>query len=83
MRTVMTLSVLFIAAAGATPGFANYFHNPHMGLNLSIGSAPSPTPRDIRENRMPQLFRAAPPATAASAKTVTADAKLPRQAAAK
>jgi hypothetical protein len=32
---------------------------------------------------MPQLFRAAPPATAASAKTVTADAKLPRQAAAK
>jgi hypothetical protein len=52
----------------ATPGFANYFHNPHWGLSLNNGSAPNPTPRDIRGNRVPQLFRARRRPTAASAK---------------
>jgi hypothetical protein len=54
-----------------------------MGLSLNIGSAPSPTPRDIRENRMPQLFHAAPPAPAASAKTFAADAKPAQRVASK
>ena len=79
MRTLMTLTVLFISAAGANPGFANYFHNPHLGLNLNIGSAPSPTPRDIRESRMPQLFHAAPRVTGAGAKSVVAKPNAPRQ----
>lgn len=59
MRTKMILSVLALSAAYATPTLANYFHNPHTNLNLNVGSAPSPTPRDIRENRLPQLVHAA------------------------
>jgi hypothetical protein len=31
-----------------------------MNLNANIGSAPSPTPRDIRENRQPQVAHADP-----------------------
>jgi hypothetical protein len=42
------------------PTLANYFYNPATNLNLNIGSAPSPTPRDIRENRQPQVVQAAP-----------------------
>ena len=61
MQTKMTLSVLFLSAACATPSLANYFYNPHTNLALNIGSAPSPTPRDIRENRQPKLVHAAPP----------------------
>ena len=60
MRTKMTLSVLFLSAAFATPTLANYFHNPATNLNWNIGSAPSPTPRDIRENRQPRVVQAAP-----------------------
>jgi hypothetical protein len=58
MRFKMTLSVLFLSAACATPTLANYFNNPHTNLHLNIGSAPSPTPRDIRENRLPQWVHA-------------------------
>jgi hypothetical protein len=60
MRTKMTLSVLFLSAACATPTFANYFHNPCMNLNANIGSAPSPTPHYIRENRQPHAAHADP-----------------------
>ena len=60
MRTNMTLSVLLLSAAWATPTLANYFHNPSTNLNWNIGSAPSPTPRDIRENRQPFVTQAAP-----------------------
>jgi hypothetical protein len=60
MRTNLTLSVLFLSAAFATPTLANYFHNPSTNLNWNIGSAPSPTPRDIRENRQPVVTQAAP-----------------------
>ena len=60
MKTKMTLSLLFLTAAYATPTLANYFHNPSMNLNLNIGSAPSPTPLDIRENRQPRVTQAAP-----------------------
>ena len=60
MKTKMTLSLLFLTAAYATPTLANYFHNPSMNLNLNIGSAPSPTPLDIRENRQPRVTQASP-----------------------
>ena len=60
MRTKITLSILFLSAACGTPSFANYFHNPSTNLNFNIGSAPSPTPRDIRESRQPQVVQAAP-----------------------
>ena len=59
MRSKMTLSVLFLSAASATPTLGNYFHNPSTNLNWNIGSAPSPTPLDIRENRQPRVAQAA------------------------
>jgi hypothetical protein len=77
MKTTMALSVLFISAASATPSLANYFHNPYTNLNLNIGSAPSPTPREVRENRQPQVSHAAPSAAGAGAK----DPKPSQQAA--
>jgi hypothetical protein len=56
----MILSILSLSAAYAPPTLANYFHNPSTNLNLNIGSASSPTPSDIRENRLPQVVHAAP-----------------------
>jgi hypothetical protein len=60
MRTKMTLSVLLLSAVCATPAFANYFSNQSLNINLNIGSAASPTPRDVRENRQPKVVRAVP-----------------------
>ena len=61
MKTKMTLSVLLLSAVCATPTYANYFSNPYLGINLNIGSAPSPTPSDVRENRLPKVVHAGPP----------------------
>jgi hypothetical protein len=60
MKTKLTLSLLLLSAACATPTLANYFHNPSTNLNWNIGSAPSPTPLDIRENRQPRVTKVAP-----------------------
>jgi hypothetical protein len=60
MRAKMILSVLSLSAACASPTLANYFHNPSTNLNWNIGSAPSPTPRDISENRQPRVSQVAP-----------------------
>lgn len=60
MKTKLTLSLLLLAAASATPALANYFHNPSTNLNWNIGSAPSPTPLDIRENRQPRVTKVVP-----------------------
>jgi hypothetical protein len=79
MKTTIALSVLLISAASATPSFANYFHNPYMGLNRSIGSAPSPTPRDVRGNRLPQTDRSVPPTTGAGTKSAEAEPNAPRR----
>jgi hypothetical protein len=71
MKTRLVLPVLLIAAAFVTPASANWFHNPYQGVNRNIGSAPNPTPADIRENRLPiaaQDEQAAPGAVAADAK---------------
>ena len=53
MKTKMLVSVLLLSAAAITPSYANYFSNPALGINLNVGSAPSPTPQDIREDRKP------------------------------
>ena len=44
---------LMLLSASVTPAFANYFSNPDLGLNLNIGSAPNPTPQQLREDREP------------------------------
>jgi hypothetical protein len=74
MRIKMTLSMLLLSAACATPSFANYFYNPHTNLGFNVGSAPSPTPRDVRENRLPNAIHAAPPAANAVAHDRARDA---------
>jgi hypothetical protein len=57
MKTSLVLSALLISAAFVSPASANWFHNPTININLNIGSAPSPRPEDVRENRQPILVR--------------------------
>ena len=45
-RTILSLLLL---SAAITPAAANYFSNPHIGMNLNIGSAPNPTPAQLRQ----------------------------------
>jgi hypothetical protein len=58
MRMKITMSMLLLSAACTTPSLANYFYNPYTNLRLNVGSAPSPTPRDVRENRLPKVVHA-------------------------
>ncbi|HYM18781.1 MAG TPA: hypothetical protein VEU06_09475 [Micropepsaceae bacterium] len=87
MKTKLLVSVLLLSAAAITPSYANYFSNPRLGINLNVGSAPSPTPQDIREDRQPIVTEdvddsnttvAAQPAPA---KTATTDQKTAQPAA--
>lgn len=63
-----TLSVLFLSVALTSPASANYFANPRTGLNLNVGSAPNPFPRErIQLSRLepqsaPIVAPASPPA---------------------
>ena len=61
MRFTMTLLLLSLTAGFVTPSLANYFFNPYTNVGRNIGSAPSPTPRDVKENRLPRLVHATPP----------------------
>lgn len=42
------LSVLLLSAVCASPASANFFSNPQLGVNLNVGSAPNPTPMQLR-----------------------------------
>jgi hypothetical protein len=73
MRTSV-LALLLVSGALATPAYANFFHNPYLGINLNIGSAPNPTPAQIRAFELPIITQedsAAPPATADATKPGT------------
>ena len=50
--------VLLFIGGSVTPGAANWFSNPYLGINRNIGSAPNPTPEQIRQERLGehQLF---------------------------
>jgi hypothetical protein len=75
MKTPILMSLLLLSAAFVSPASANYFHNPYTNIYLNIGSAPTPTPDDVREGRLPQV--AVDPA---NAEVTTADAaKAPRE----
>jgi hypothetical protein len=86
MKTKLMLSLLFASAAFIMPASANWFHNPYEGVNRNVGSAPNPTPADIRENRLPIVTKDEDDSNlaAAAAKTASADSerKTPTQAAA-
>ena len=45
--TLATL-LLLSAAAMVTPASANWFFRPDAGVSLNVGSAPNPTPNDLR-----------------------------------
>lgn len=71
MKTTGILAVLLISGALATPAYANFFHNPYLGINLNVGSAPNPTPAQIRAFELPTITQddtATPPVTADAAK---------------
>ena len=76
MKTTGILAVLLVSGALATPAYANFFHNPYLGVNLNIGSAPNPTPAQIRAFELPTITQ--DDATPAPA---TADAKPAQPAA--
>jgi TonB family protein len=47
-KTVAFFSLTVLSAAVLTPAHANYFHNPASKIQRNIGSAPNPTPDDLR-----------------------------------
>jgi hypothetical protein len=56
MRMKVLLPALLLAVATATavtPASANWFNNPYLGISRNIGSAPNPTPDDVRQMRLP------------------------------
>ena len=49
MKSSKTMMAMLAAAAICTsPAYANWFSNPVTNTNLNIGSAPNPTPADLR-----------------------------------
>ena len=61
MKTRFLMSLLLASAAFVSPASANWFHNPYIGINRNIGSAPNPTPADLREMRLPVLTQEGAP----------------------
>jgi protein TonB len=53
MKAPALLSLALLSAVLVTPANANWFSDPNLNINRNVGSAPSPTPQDIRENRTP------------------------------
>ncbi len=48
MKNAIRSLLLLSAVVCVTPASANYFSHPELGTNLNIGSAPNPTPADLR-----------------------------------
>lgn len=78
MKTRFLLPLLLVSAAFITPASANWFSNPAQGINRNIGSAPNPTPADLREMRTPRLVEEG---VAVQGYTVIEPAKDPNKAA--
>jgi hypothetical protein len=57
MKTRIALPALLLTTVFVSPASANWFSNPDWNINLNIGSAPTPTPDDIRNERRPMLVR--------------------------
>src|SRR3954462_10815452 len=55
MRVKTLMLLLLPLAAIATPATANWFAYPSFGVNLNVGSAPNPTPEQLRQERMGPL----------------------------
>jgi hypothetical protein len=58
MRLVIPALLLSVATvAVVTPASANWFHNKYLGISRNVGSAPNPTPEDVRQMRLPIIVR--------------------------
>jgi hypothetical protein len=57
-KTAATSLILASALAAAAPASANWFARPEVGLNLNVGSAPNPTPFDLRALYGPSRYPA-------------------------
>jgi hypothetical protein len=53
MNSKLLLALIFVSAAIITPASANWFSNPSLGINRNVGSAPSPTPDQVRQEKQP------------------------------
>jgi hypothetical protein len=57
IKTRILLPMLLLTAVFVSPASANWFANPGWGINLQLGSAPGPTPDDVRSGRQPMLVK--------------------------
>jgi len=48
MKKTTLATVLLLSAMMAAPASANWFFRPGAGVSLNVGSAPNPTPNDLR-----------------------------------
>jgi len=48
MKKTTLATVLLLSAMMAAPASANWFFRPDVGVGLNVGSAPNPTPNDLR-----------------------------------
>ena len=48
MKKTSIATLLLLSAVMATPASANWFFRPGPGISLNVGSAPNPTPNDLR-----------------------------------
>jgi hypothetical protein len=52
MKAPKRIGLVLLFVAGSTmPVSANWFANPYLGINRNIGSAPNPTPQQLRQER--------------------------------
>jgi hypothetical protein len=58
MRTSALITLLLVSAAFTAPASANWFSRPQAGITLNVGSAPNPTPAQLRALYGPSRYGA-------------------------
>ena len=48
MRKITLTTLLLLSAVMVSPASANWFSRPDLGITMNVGSAPNPTPNDLR-----------------------------------
>src|SRR5258705_13670285 len=71
---MLLVALVGLSAAIITPAGANWFSNPALGINRHVGTAPSPTPAQVRQDKRPPFVQRDTGATA------VADASTANQA---
>jgi hypothetical protein len=57
MKMKVLVPALLLSVAVVMPASANWFNNPYLGISRNVGSAPNPTPEDVRQGRLPIIVR--------------------------